>query len=51
MKTCQKCGFSNEENAKFCKNCGQEIVDSSRNQSCKKCGKPIVPGTSTNHFK
>lgn len=45
MKTCQKCGFSNEENAKFCQNCGQEIIDSSRNQSCKKCGKPIVLGT------
>lgn len=45
MKTCQKCGFNNEENAKFCRNCGQEIVDSSRNQSCKKCGKPIIPGT------
>lgn len=45
MKTCQNCGFSNEENAKFCRKCGQEIVDSSRNQSCKKCGKPIIPGT------
>ena len=45
MKTCQNCGFSNEDNAKFCRNCGQEIIDSSGNQSCKKCGKPIIPGT------
>lgn len=45
MKKCQKCGYSNEDNAKFCKNCGREFVDISENQLCKHCGKPIIPGT------
>lgn len=45
MKSCQKCGFSNADNAKFCKNCGQEFTETVNNMNCKKCGQPIIPGT------
>ncbi len=45
MKSCQNCGFSNEDNAKFCKIYGQKIIDISSNQNCKQCGKPITSGT------
>lgn len=45
MKSCQKCGFSNADNAKFCKNCGREFKESFNNMKCKQCGQPIVPGS------
>lgn len=41
MVTCQNCGTEMEDEAKFCRNCGSEIVveeDESEIKFCSKCG-------------
>jgi hypothetical protein len=33
MKTCQKCGSQNEDDAAFCKNCGEPLFDASQEET------------------
>ncbi|MGN0194028.1 MAG: zinc-ribbon domain-containing protein [Pseudoramibacter sp.] len=33
MKTCQKCGYENEDGAAFCKNCGEALKDTAEAES------------------
>lgn len=35
MKTCQKCGYENEDGAAFCKNCGEALKDTAEAESEK----------------
>ena len=50
MKTCQECGSQVIDDARFCKNCGAEIIpeeeksDDASNTVCPNCGQEIEEG-------
>ncbi|MBN1260994.1 MAG: zinc-ribbon domain-containing protein [Anaerolineae bacterium] len=44
---CPKCGFSNRDDARFCKQCGQTLsppVQGAGGARCSNCGAPLKPG-------